>query len=62
MEVCLAYGTTTKPLGMFRNMMITIERFELKIEVIVTKDNKDQNIPLILGRSFLEIVKSLVDL
>jgi hypothetical protein len=39
-DVGLADGTTTNPLGMVRDMMINIDRFEFDIDVIVTKDNQ----------------------
>jgi len=46
----LVDGTTTTHAGMVRGMMINIGGFELLVDVIATKDNEDQNCPLIPGR------------
>jgi len=62
MDICLVDGTTSKPPGMVRDMMINIDGFEFEIDVIVSKDNKDQDCPRILGRSSMATTKSLVDL
>jgi len=61
-NVGLEDGTTSKPLDMVRNMNINIDGFKFEIDVIVSKDKKAQNCPLILGRSFMTTTKSLVDL
>jgi hypothetical protein len=63
MGVGLVDGTTTTThVGMVRDMMINIEGFELLVDVIATKDNEDQNCPLISGRLFMTTAKTLVDL
>jgi hypothetical protein len=53
-------GTTTKTLGMVRDMITNIEGFKFRIVVIVVKDNKDQECPQILERSFMDL--NLIDL
>jgi hypothetical protein len=62
MDVGPADGTSRKPLGMVRNMLIYIDGVKFEINVIFSKDKKGQDYPLILGRSFMETAKSLVDL
>lgn len=62
MNIGLVDGNETIPVGMVRDMMIDIEGFKFKINVIVSKNKKEQEWPLILGRSFLAIVKALIDL
>jgi len=62
MDVGLADSSTSKPLGKGRDIIITIDEFEFKIDVIISKDNKGQDYSMILGRSFMVTAKSLVDM
>jgi len=39
-----------------------LEDFEFEIDVIVAKDNNDQDCPLIVGTLIMATTKSLVDL
>ena len=40
------------PTGMVKDLMIDIKVFKIKVNVIVSKNKKKQDCPLILGRSF----------
>jgi hypothetical protein len=44
MDVGLEDSTSTEPLGMVRYMMINIDVFDFEIDVIVTNDNKGQDV------------------
>jgi len=62
MNVGLVDGRKTKHVGMVRNMMIGVDRFQFEINVIVALDKGKEDFPLIIGRSFLETAKALIDL
>lgn len=58
MDIILAYGNETKQPRMVRDMVIDIEGFKFKFNVIVSQNKKEQKCPLILGRSFLATAKA----
>jgi len=60
MDIGLVDGEKSTPSKMVRDMMIAIEGFKFKINVIVSKNKKKHNCPLILGWSFLATDKTLI--
>jgi len=62
MDIGLADGGEAELAGMVIHMMIDIDGFKFKINVIVSKNEKKQDFPLIFGRSFLATAKALIDL
>jgi len=52
LNVSLAYGRETKPVGIVRDVVIDINGFQFEINIIAAHDTRKQDYPLVLGRCF----------
>ncbi|XP_012857722.1 PREDICTED: uncharacterized protein LOC105977005, partial [Erythranthe guttata] len=57
----LADRSFTHPLGIVEDVLVKVDKFILPADFLVLDIEEDENIPLILGRPFLAIGRSIID-
>ncbi|XP_021991882.1 uncharacterized protein LOC110888676 [Helianthus annuus] len=61
MTLSLAYKTVKYPRGIVENLLVKVDKFVIPVNFVVLDMEADENIPLILGRPFLNTAKALID-
>ncbi|KAL7591904.1 hypothetical protein Lser_V15G34946 [Lactuca serriola] len=61
MKIHLADKTTIHPRGVFEDLLIKVDKFIFPVDFVVLDMEEDLEIPIILGRSFLNTACALID-
>ncbi|KAA3472399.1 protein kinase 2B, chloroplastic-like [Gossypium australe] len=61
MSIQLANKTIRIPRGIIEDVLVKIDKFIFPVDFIVLDMDEDNNVPLILGRPFLAIAKTRID-
>ncbi|KAK5792905.1 hypothetical protein PVK06_034034 [Gossypium arboreum] len=61
MSIQLADKTIRFPRGIIENVLVKIDKFIFPVDFIILDIEEDSNTPLILGRPFLAIAKTIID-
>ena len=61
MFVQLADCSVKFPLGMLENVLVRIGQFYIPTDFIIIDIKEDSNIPIILGRPFLDTTEDIID-
>jgi len=49
------------PMGILQDVLLQVEKFFIPYDFVVIEMEEDAQIPVILGRLFLSIVKAMID-
>ncbi|KAJ0940332.1 putative aspartic peptidase domain superfamily [Helianthus annuus] len=61
MTLSLADKTIKYPRGIVENLLVKVDKFVFPADFVVLDMEADENVPLILGRPFLNTAKALID-
>nr|GEX44330.1 reverse transcriptase domain-containing protein [Tanacetum cinerariifolium] len=61
MTLELADQSITEPIGIAKDVYVTVEKFQFPADFVVVDFEPDPRVPLILGRSFLKTSRALID-
>ncbi|XP_070040900.1 uncharacterized protein [Nicotiana tomentosiformis] len=61
MRLQMAYRTMKKPLGIIDDVLVRVDKFILPADFVILDCEVDYEVPIILGRPFLDTGKDLVD-
>ncbi|XP_021979601.1 uncharacterized protein LOC110875704 [Helianthus annuus] len=61
MSIRLADCSIKYPRGFFENMLVKIDKFVFPVDFVILDMDEDSRVPLILGRPFLNIARTIVD-
>ncbi|XP_070017592.1 uncharacterized protein [Nicotiana sylvestris] len=61
MRLQMADRTLKRPLGIIDDVLIQVDKFILRVDFVILDCEVDYEVPIILGRPFLETGKALVD-
>ncbi|GKF47186.1 reverse transcriptase domain-containing protein, partial [Tanacetum coccineum] len=61
MTLELADRSITKPIGIAEDVYLKVEKFKFRTDFVVVDFDADPRVPLILGRSFLNTGRALID-
>ncbi|XP_076897093.1 uncharacterized protein LOC143550301 [Bidens hawaiensis] len=61
MSIQLADRSVKYPRGIVENMLVKIDKFVFPVDFVILDMDEDKFVPLILGRTFLETVRALID-
>ncbi|GJU73017.1 DNA-directed DNA polymerase [Tanacetum coccineum] len=61
MSLELADRSIQNPRGIIENVLIKVDKFVLTIEFVILDMTEDSRVPIILGRSFLETARAMID-
>ncbi|KAK5811706.1 hypothetical protein PVK06_027067 [Gossypium arboreum] len=62
MSIQLADKTIRFPRGIIEYVLVKVDKFIFPVDFVVLDIEEDNNTPLILGRPFLETVKTIIDI
>ncbi|XP_058742365.1 uncharacterized protein LOC131614837 [Vicia villosa] len=61
MKLQLADKSTTKPIGVMKEVMVKLEDFRFSTDFVVISMNNDEDSPPILGRPFIKAARMMID-
>ncbi|XP_022023401.1 uncharacterized protein LOC110923639 [Helianthus annuus] len=61
MTLSLADRSIKHPRGIVENLLVKVDKFVFPADFVILDMEADENVPLILGRPFLNTAKALID-
>jgi len=62
MTLQLADKSYTKPLGITKDVLVKVDKFVFPVDFVVMDIDEDDDVPVLLGRSFMQTTPMMIDL